>query len=325
MSRLAHAALPDEVRILVGAPLGSPYDRQARILARHLPRLHPGLRVHVEAMPRAGGKLAAKLVYESAGDGRSIAMLPSGLIFAELLGEDGVAFSLRQMQWIGSLDAELRLLVVARSLGIDSLDALQRHAAPISLAAVSTSSASWYEPLILNRILGIRLKPVPGYSSPARTAAIMAGEISAAIGSLETFVALLAEERVTPVLRLNDLPLPGANPMPPSLATSAAAAAHPELMRLLDSHFRFGRALCLGPRTPQAATRAWRDALDGLMRDETYRREVAAAGLALTPLSGAAIAELVAAVFDSPGTIREAIQAALACGMKIADHGLSAC
>ncbi len=89
--RRASAALPSEAGILVGAFLGSPYDIHARILVRHLHRLYPAIRAQVETMPRAGGKLAAKLVYDSAGDGRTLAMLPSGLIFAELLGEEGVA------------------------------------------------------------------------------------------------------------------------------------------------------------------------------------------------------------------------------------------
>ena len=159
-----------------------------------------------------------------------------------------------------------------------------------------------------------------------RTAALIAGEIGAAIGSYDTFVELLTQGHVTPVLRLNDLPLPGSEFAPPSLATiDAAAAANPALMKLLDSHVRFGRALCLGPRTPAASTLAWRDALEAVMRDETYRHEAAAAELALTPLPGAAVERLIATVFDSQDEIRDALQAALACGMKIADHGPSSC
>ncbi|MBL8699051.1 MAG: hypothetical protein JNK67_11800 [Alphaproteobacteria bacterium] len=321
----ASAALPDDIRILVGTPLGSPYDRHARLLARHLPRLHSGMRITVETIPRAGGKLAAKLVHESAGDGRTIAMLPSGLIFAEILGEEGVAFSLPRLQWIGSLDAEPRVLVLSRRLGIDSFDALRRHAGPISLAAVSTASASWYEPLLLNRILGIRLKPVPGYSSVMRSGALMSGEVGAAIGSLETFTALLAEGHVNVVLRLNDLPLPGIAAPPPALVASEAAAAHPELMRLLDAHFRFGRAMCLGPRTPSAMTLAWRAAIDELVRDATYRGEIDAARLTLLPLPGAALETSIAAVFESAAAIRGALDAALACGMTIADNGPPGC
>lgn len=321
----AAAALPDEARILVGTNLGSQYDRHARILARHLPRLRSGLRVQVEAIPRAGGKLAAKLVHESAGDGRTLAMLPSGLIFAEILGEEGVAYALRDLRWIGSFDAELRLLVLSRRLHIDSLEAMRQAPSPILLGAVSTASASWYEPLIVNRILGTRLKPVPGYSSAARSAALIAGEIGAAIGSHDTFIELLAQQHVTALLRFNDLPLPGVSPPPPTLASIVDARAYPAVMKLLDSHLRLGRALCLSPRTPPATTASWRAAFDAVTHDETYRREVAASGLALAPLSGAAVEQLIATVFDSPGEIRDALHAALGCGMKIADHGRQSC
>lgn len=321
----AAGVLPDEVRILVGANLGSPYDRHARIFARHLPRLNPGLRVHVETLPRAGGKLVAKLVHDSGGDGRNVAILPSGLIFAELLGEEGVAYALREMRWIGSFDADLRLLVVSKRLKLDSIEALRQAEAPVLLGAVSTSSASWYEPLILNRVLGTRLKPVPGYTTPSRTTALIAGEIGAAIGTHDSFVELLAQRQVTAVLRLNDLTLPETIPAPPTLDSLVGAGEYRELMALLASHVRFGRAMCLGPRTPPDTAAAWCHAFDAVMRDPTYRQEVAAAGLSLDPLPGTAVESLIARILTAPDATRDALQATLACGMTIADHGRTGC
>ena len=319
------AAVPQDVRMLVGAPSGSPHEMHARLFASHLQRLRPQMRVTVELVPRAGGKLAAKMVSDAASDGRVIAMLSSGLMFAELLSEEGVAFSFARLRWIGSLDSDLRLLVLGRRSGITTLDELRRHPQSVTLAAISTASASWYEPLILNRILGIRLKPIPGYSAPARTAALMSGEITASIGSLETFVDLLAQDIAVPVLRLNDRPLPGAKTQPPLLVAAPEVAAHPELMTFLDAHFRFGRALCLGPRTTPDMTQAWRALFDELTRDESYRRDVVALGLALSPMPGQELQALVAGVFDQAETYSRALHAALTCGATIAERGPPGC
>lgn len=324
-ARSVAASVPQDVRVLVGSPSGSPHEMHARLFASHLQRLRPQMRITVELVPRAGGKLAAKMLSDAAGDGRLIAMLSSGLMFAELLGEEGVAFSFARLRWIGSLDSDLRLLVLGRRSGITSLEALRQHKQPVTLAAISTASASWYEPLILNRILGIRLKPIPGYSAPARTAALMSGEIAASIGSLETFVDLLAQDLAVPVLRLNDRPLPGAATQPPLLVSAPEIAAHPELMTFLDAHFRFGRALCLGPRTSPEMAKAWRSLFDELMRDESYRRAVAAVGLALSPMPGDALQALVARVFDRAETYSRALHAALACGAAIAERGGTGC
>lgn len=325
MSVGAHAALPSDARILVGAALGSVYDKHARVLARHLTRLAPGLRITVEAIPRAGGKLVAKMVNESAGDGRTVGLLPSGLILAELLGEEGVAFALERMNWIGSIDADLRILVLSRKLGIDSVDAMRRHPSPITLAAVTTGSSSWYEPLLLNRVLGLRLKPVPGYSSVSRVPALMSGEVGAAIGTLDTFAPLLADGHAIAVLRLNDLPLPGAASLPPVMLADEAIDRHPEIRKVLDGHFRFGRGLCLGPQTAPPITQAWREIFDRTVRDEEYAAEVRMQGLALRPVRGAALAALLGGVFAAAAPTRAALEAALSCGMKIADNGPPGC
>ena len=117
---------------------------------------------------RAAGRLAARQLMDAPPDGGTIGSFPTALAYAELLGDDGVAFELTRFGWIGSFNVQPRVLVVSAKLGVASLDELRARTTPVPVGADTNTSVGAREPLLLNALLGTRLRPVMGYSSPAR-------------------------------------------------------------------------------------------------------------------------------------------------------------
>ncbi len=161
------AAPPNAIRFIQGNHLGTSYDRYGRVFISALTMSRPSMRIVVEPNSRAAGRLAARQLADAPPDGGTIGSFPTALAYAELLGDDGVAFELAKLGWIGSFNVEPRLLVVSARLGVASLDELRARPLAVAVGADTTTSVGAREPLLLNSLLGMRLRPVMGYSSPA--------------------------------------------------------------------------------------------------------------------------------------------------------------
>lgn len=319
---------PTEVRLILGGNLGSTHDLYARAIAAGLESSGHARRVVVDAVSRAGGKLAARTISEAPPDGSTIALLPTGLLYSELLGEPGVAYSLARLRWIGSVDVETRMLVVTRRLGITDLAGLRAHREPIVAATGSSVSQSHYETVLLSRLLRIRLKSVAGFGGPARFLALANGEVGATILSFESGHAMLKAGELVPLMRLGEAPMPAILGDAPRLADLVAPGDR-ALAELVEAHSGFGRWLCLPPGTPQPMVDAWRAAFHVVVQSPAFRaRAATAAGLpreAPDVTDGAAIEAALQRLKTNEAALRDALVAALKCGETIATHGPDAC
>src|SRR5262249_21730372 len=151
--------------IVIASEAGGTYDLYARALARHIEALAPGFRMDFKYVTQASGKLAAKMLQTGPADGSMLFTSSPALLSAQLLGEEGVAFDLGQWSWIGKASEEARILVSGPGADFDGFEQFRAKATPSTLSARSTSSYVYHESLWLNALLGLRIKPVPGYKS----------------------------------------------------------------------------------------------------------------------------------------------------------------
>jgi tripartite-type tricarboxylate transporter receptor subunit TctC len=327
-SARANGRLPADVRLILGGNLGSTHDIFARAIAAGLESGGHVRKVAIDTISRAGGKLAARTLAEAPPDGATIALLPTGLLYSELLGEPGVAYALARLRWIGSVDVETRMLVVTRRLGITDITALRAQREPIVAATGSSVSQSHYETVLLNRLLRIRLKSVAGFGGPLRFLALANGEVGATILSFESGHAMLRAGELVPLVRLGEAPMPAVLGDAPRLTDLVATDDRP-LAELVEAHSAFGRWFCLPPGTKQPMVDAWRAAFDAVARGAEFRsRAVTATGLARgSPdvTSGATIEAALQRIKANETALRAALVAALKCGETIAVHGPDAC
>jgi len=113
----------DSVTIVIPYRPGGGFDRTVRLFAPFFER-HLGGEISVmpENAAGAGGRLGATKVYRAVPDGSTLGIfnLP-GFVLPEVLGET-VDYDLRQLSWIGRLESEDYLLLVAATSGLRTLD-----------------------------------------------------------------------------------------------------------------------------------------------------------------------------------------------------------
>lgn len=283
------------LRIVSGSGAGSASNRLLAIFARHLRRY--GVDASVEAVPRSGGKLAARHLLEGPADGTVMAMLPTGLLYAELLREEGLTTDLAAFQWIGNFSSDRRVLMARAGGTVHRFQDLVGRGRPMLLAAVSAVSPGYYEAAIVRYLTGANVRSIPGYTGGTRNLALISGEMDGVIASIDGLAKLLAMPGATVLLRLNGLPIPpgtaGAAERAPLLRDLARGADAPALLDLVEGHAKLGRIVAMAPGTPYAIVQRWRTLFDEVIADLSFRREAATAGFVVGGLNGASVATML--------------------------------
>jgi tripartite-type tricarboxylate transporter receptor subunit TctC len=302
------------LRVLVGGSSGSSYERVARLLT---PPLHEQLgdrRLMVTLRPHAGGRLMAKELAEGPRDGTLIGYVPSGLIYAELLNEPGIAFELRRFAWLASATAERRVLLVSNRTGIRSLDDLRSAGRLLNVSANAVGSPTWVSPLLLNAMLGTRLRPIPGYANGPREAAVLNGEVDGVLATISSSGGLLGSGAVTPIVRLS----PGRAPVQlgdvPVLRDLIGPGRWRLLVELIEAHDDFGRSVAAPPQTPDHIVTPLRRAFDAALGDPEVIASAARSGMLIQAASGEDVGRRLDTLLSDaalPGVLEEAVNCGL--------------
>src|SRR5712691_1345623 len=115
------------VRLVVGIGVGSGYDINARLLARHLPKYIPGHpNVIVQNQPGAGSLTMTNQLYNIGPfDGTAIGATFNGLPTTPLLQPGGVRFEATKINWVGSTNRETQAMYVWHTAPMMTLEDLR--------------------------------------------------------------------------------------------------------------------------------------------------------------------------------------------------------
>src|SRR5215831_15459033 len=155
------------VRLLIGQPPGGGYDTYGRLFAHFLPQFVPGQpSVVLQHMPGAGGLVMANHLYTQAPhDGTTIALGSGGIATAALFGIPGARFDARRFSWIGNMNSEVGISVAWHQSGTKTTaDLFDRE---FIVGGSGANSDSVVFPNVLNAVMGMRFKVVPGYKGMA--------------------------------------------------------------------------------------------------------------------------------------------------------------
>jgi tripartite-type tricarboxylate transporter receptor subunit TctC len=316
----AHAAAvkTTHLRFLIGSNTG--YAEYSRLFMKHLARLNPDLRTDVESVPEADGRLAAKRIFESAPDPLEIGMFETSLLYAALLGEDTSAFDFAKFRWVGKLATDPRLVIVSKASGIRSLDELRARPEAVVFPTSSITSRSAVEALLLNALLDLRLKPVPGFTGAERQLALINGEGEVLAGSYPSLDKLILDEGAVPILRLNDFELPGVSKDVPVLRDVAAQPVSP-IVDLIELSGRLSRLIAAPAEIDKEELSALQAMFDGVVADADFRKEAGEAGLPIDTLPGPEVEQLIAGLFARKAEVGADLATMSACGQKRAEGG----
>jgi tripartite-type tricarboxylate transporter receptor subunit TctC len=299
-----------DIRLIIGADVGGPYDAYGRLLGRYIARHIPGNpRVVVQNMPGATAVIAANYVYNKAPqDGTVLATLTNVIPLTKVLGEIDTQFDPAKLNWIGNMAHELYTVYVRSSSPIMSLDDAKR--AKVTMGATSPSAMSSIFPRIINNIAGTQFKVVTGYPGMAAVEnAMERGEVDGIAGdswynghgsgvsynwylngTIRT-IALVGSKRPAEFAGV------------PHLIDLAKDDETKQLLELFSSPAEVGKPVVLGPDVPAERVAIIRRAFDATVLDRDFRAEAEKLKLDIDPESGEQLSGLVKAMMAKSAAI----------------------
>jgi tripartite-type tricarboxylate transporter receptor subunit TctC len=308
----AQAQAPEEfykgkqIRFVVGTASGQDYDLWARLIARHMPRYIPGNpSIIVENMPGAGHILATNHLFDvAARDGTVLGMVSRNMPDAAIMSLPNVRFEPGRFAWIGSPEVNNRVMFVSATAGVDKVaDLFERE---LIVGAPGGAQGVTAAPILLKNLLGMKLKIVQGYRSPADVVlAVARGEVGGFVNSIGGPVGArrqwVESGQMRVLFNMEPETVPWLNA--PTIFDYVKTQEQRQVLEFFASNQLLGRPLMSTPGVPADRVTALRRAFDAAMKDQALLKEAEAAGFEVRPKTGEAIAALVEAALATPKDI----------------------
>ena len=151
----------------IGSAPGGANDAYARLLARHMGRHIPGNpTVVAQNVVGAGSLVLANQLFTSARrDGTVFGQLQRTLLLDPLLVNKPFIIKPLEFNWLGSLNRETNVLIVAANTPVKTLDDAKVHEIVMAAEGVETDGVVY--PRLVNKFLGTKFRVVPGYDGDA--------------------------------------------------------------------------------------------------------------------------------------------------------------
>jgi len=295
--------------ILIGGSAGGGYDFYGRALARFIGNHIPGNpSVVSKNMPGAGTLLLANWLYNvGPKDGTAVGLIGRGIPLQRLLGKKGVKIDGNKYHWVGSLNKESSVCVVADHAQTKNFDDLLTK--PTVVGGTGRTSNNVIFALFLKNVLGAKLRIIAGYPGTRQaTLAMEKKEIDGICGW--SWSSVLAQKRdwyesgrLKVLVQMATEKHPDL-PNVPLITELARNEREQKMMKALFLPERMGRPLALPPGTPMVRVAAIRKAFDDTMKDPEFIAYAKKVKMDLQPISGEEAQQIVATVLSTtPETI----------------------
>ena len=303
------------IRLVVGVDVGSGYDANARLLARHMSAHIPGHPAFiVQNQPGAGSATMTSQLYAFGPfDGTTIGAAFAGMPTIPLLQPGGSRFDPTKLIWLGNTNRETHVTYVWHNAPVQSLAAARTTELIMGAQAPGSSQVDF--PLIADALLGFKFKIVAGYqSTPKINLALESGEVQGTIAAWTTLKTLssgwLAERKIKIIAQWALRPNPEL-PDIPNVLDLAKTEAERDALRLVMARLDIGRPFFLPPNVPADRVAALRAAFEATMKDSDYLADAEKLNIDIDPLTGSELAALVAQVARTPAETVARVRAAL--------------
>jgi len=290
LSLNAHAFPDEDVSIVIPYSPGGGFDRAVRAFA---PQFGEHLGGEVNVLPRnvpgAGGRRGTTMVYRADPDGYTIGIINlPGFALPRILGEPA-EYDLREMTWIGRIEAQAYVLLVSGSSDITSVEDL-RQLDEITFTSTGYGSTVLAATQIVASALGLQKKnPIylAGYSGTSDSlVALVRGDGNAAMAPISSAAKYVESGDLRALAVTGDSsPLEG--------VPTFAEAGYPELTPL-----DLQRALAGPPDMDPEVVKVLREAFDKTVKDPKFLDAAQNARMDVVPLDGDATAKSLKETFE---------------------------
>jgi tripartite-type tricarboxylate transporter receptor subunit TctC len=306
------------VTIYVSLPPGGSYDSYARVLSRHIGKHLPGQpsSVIIKNMPGGGGVTLANYLFNIAPkDGTHFGIFESGVPFAPILKDVPAKYDPQQFGWLGSLAKVVPMVIARKDAPVTTTADL--FSKELRVGASGAGSDTMGYPLILNSVLGTKLKIIQGYPG--------AGDISLAIerGELDGYAAwcwdcMKAQKpewvkgdfvRVLMQIAIDGDPELTAKGVPTALDLTKTPEQKAQLRVALASGL-VARPFTAPPNLDPDRLRALRDAFEKTAADQDFVAESERLQLPISFVDGEQLSTLVRDIYKTDPALLAQVKAA---------------
>jgi tripartite-type tricarboxylate transporter receptor subunit TctC len=305
------------IRLIVGIAVGSGYDVNARLLARHMAAHIPGHpAIIVENEPGASSMTMTNALYNDGPfDGTVIGAAFGGMPTMPLLQPESAGHAdPTKLIWLGNTNKETHVTYVWHTSPVQNLAAVATT--PLIIGAQAPGSSQYDFPLIADALFGWKFKVVSGYGSTSKiNLALEDGEVQGTISAWTTLKTLssdwLKDKKIKIIAQwalhnnreLSDVP---------NVYDFAKTDADRAALRLAMARLDIGRPFFLPPGVPADRVAALRKAFDDTMHDLAYLAEAKKLKIDVDPLTGEQLATLIELVSHTPADVVARVRKALA-------------
>jgi len=287
------------VTYIVATTPGGGYDSYARLVIEFMQKHMPGTTYIIKNMPGAGHILGANALYASKPDGLTIGTFNTGLVYAQLVKQNGVRFDLTKMSWVGKASSDPKVFVVDANSDVKTFEDLRNLKETKNMAEGGVGSGSYAESSMLIEALKLNLKIIVGYRGEEDKMAIRRGEALAAMGARSTMEPVAKQGWVRMVFQIGgsekDLPQLDA------LVDDPEVKAITALMRSQSDVARFTAG---PPNIPKDRMDYLIATFKGAMEDPAMHEKAAKFGRPVDPAYGETVLNYVKAALDqSPSMV----------------------
>ena len=287
-----------QIKLITHVGPASGYSVWARLVGSHLGHHIPGSpSIVVQNMPGAGGMKAANYLYSLAPkDGLELGAINRLVPTLSIMGSPGANFDSAQFGWLGSPASDTNLCIVSKATPIQTVDDLLNKEVIVGTDGVGSGMHIF--PTALNSVLGTKFKIIDGYKDTGDVIlAIDRGEIQGLCLSAETLTNMRGDSFKSgewrPILQAG-LSVSPDFPDVPFILDRAKTTEQKQILGFLFASQAFGRPYLAPPGLPPERLAMLRKAFDETMRDPDFLADVAKQRLKTSPITGAAMDQLIA-------------------------------
>jgi len=288
------------VTYIVATKTGGGYDTYARLIAKYLPKYLPGSKVIVKNVPGAGHIIGANTLYQAEPDGLTIGTFNTGLIYAQIVGQEGIQFDLNKFSWIGKANSETRVVLVGANAPFKTFKDMMDSKESIKMPSSGVGSQDHNETMILAKALPVKFNPIPGYPGKEAEMAILRGEVPAMLGSYTGLMGIIAAKEARVVMQYgSEHGIPGLENVPHinSIKVTPGAASMIKMVNAIDM---IGRLTAAPPGMPAGRLEVLRNAYKQALTDPELIKDAKKYRLDLDPAYGNDVQKLVAEGINQP-------------------------
>jgi len=306
------------VTFYVGLSAGGGYDVNARLVAKHIGKYIPGNpTVIVRNMPGGGGLVMTNYVANvAAKDGLHIGAPQRGIPFEPLLHEGSNAkFDAVKLQWIGSVNSDTSVALVASRTGVKTWQDLKTVPKDVIVAGTGVGTESVVVPYVLRNLLGFKYRVIAGYPGGSdMNVAMLRGEVDGrgtfTWTSLKPHYKEWVESGQFVMLYQQGL---RKHPDLANVPLVTELASEPDIKRLLEiefTGFEMGRPYFAAEGVPADRVAALRTAFDRAMQDKDLVADAVKQQLEVLPMTGQEMQRMLADIYATPKALIERLKEA---------------